>query len=111
MPIMQRRVGRYQREQSEEQTTQWSKGQNIHIKTTLQEVCKAVYKPHRDKQNKQRTSHYKRYAKPCMSPTGTKRTKKGLYIKVQEVCKAVYEPHREKQNKERKGLTQSTCKV
>jgi hypothetical protein len=46
-----------------------------------------------------------------MSPTGTNRTKKGLYIKVQEVWKAVYEPHREKQNKERKGLTQSTCKV
>ena len=80
MPIMQRSVGRYQREQSEEQTTQWSKGQNIHIKTTLQEVCKAVYKPHRDKQNKQRTSHYKRYAKPCMSPTGTNRTHKGLHI-------------------------------
>ena len=98
MPIMQRRVGRYQREQSEEQTTQWSKGQNIHIKTTLQEVCKAVYKPHRDKQNKQRTSHYKRYAKPCMSPTGTNKTKD---FTLQEVSKAVYEPHRDKQNKER----------
>jgi hypothetical protein len=95
---MQRRVGRYQREQSEEQTTQWSKGQNIHIKTTLQEVCKAVYKPHRDKQNKQRTSHYKRYAKPCMSPTGTNKTKD---FTLQEVSKAVYEPHRDKQNKER----------
>jgi hypothetical protein len=95
---MQRSVGRYQREQSEEQTTQWSKGQNIHIKTTLQEVCKAVYKPHRDKQNKQRTSHYKRYAKPCMSPTGTNKTKD---FTLQEVSKAVYEPHRDKQNKER----------
>jgi len=57
----------------------------LHIK--VQEVCKAVYEPHRDKQNK------------------------GLHIKVQKVCKAVYEPHRDKQNKETKGLTQSTRKV
>jgi hypothetical protein len=34
------------------------------------------------------TSYYKRYATPCMIPTGTNRTKKGLYMKVQEVCKA-----------------------
>jgi hypothetical protein len=27
----------------------------LHIK--VQKVCKAVYEPHRDKQNKQRTSH------------------------------------------------------
>jgi hypothetical protein len=26
------------------------------------------------------TSHYKRYAKPCMSPTGTNKTNKGLHI-------------------------------
>ena len=50
----------------------------LHIK--VQKVCKAVYEPHRDKQNK------------------------GLHIKVQEVCKAVYEPHMDKQNKEKKGL-------
>jgi hypothetical protein len=54
--------------------------------------CKAVYEPHRDKQNKQRkdfTLAYKKYAKgENMSPTGTNRT-----------------------NKETKGLTQSTCKV
>jgi hypothetical protein len=48
-----------------------------------------------------RTSHYKRYAKPYMSPTGTNITNKGLHIKVQKVCKAVYEPHRDKQNKQR----------
>jgi hypothetical protein len=58
-----------------------------------------------------RTSHYKRYAKPYISPTGTNRTNKGLHIKEQEVCNAVYEPHIDKQNKETKGLTQSTCKV
>jgi hypothetical protein len=33
MPIIQRRVGIHQRGQSEEQTTQWSKGQNVLIKT------------------------------------------------------------------------------
>ena len=55
------------------------------------------------KTNEKRTSHYKRYAKPYMSPTGTNRTNKELHIKVQKVCKAVYEPHRDKQNK-RKGL-------
>jgi hypothetical protein len=46
----------------------------------------------------QMTSHYKRYAKPCISLTGTNRTNEGLHIT--EVCKAVYEPHRDKQNKE-----------
>jgi hypothetical protein len=43
----------------------------------VQEVCNAVYEPHRDKQNK----------------------RKGLHIKVQEVCIAVYEPHRDKQQR------------
>jgi len=51
----------------------------LHIK--VQEVCKAVYEPHKDKQNE------------------------GVHIKVQEVCNAVYEPYRDKQqNKEKKGL-------
>jgi hypothetical protein len=55
MPIIQRRVGRHQMGQSEEQTTQWSKGQNIHIKTRwlhikVQEVCNAVYELRRDKE-------------------------------------------------------------
>ena len=74
---------------------------------TLQEVCKAVYEPHRDKQNKQRTSHYKRYAKPCMSPTAINRTNKGLCIT--RGMQSVYEPHRDKQNKER--VNTNTCKV
>ena len=69
----------------EEQTTQWLHWQNIHIQTRwlhikVQEVCNAAVEPHRDKQNKQRTSHYKRYAKPCASPTGIKRTNKRLRI-------------------------------
>ena len=63
------------------------------------------------KTKEKRTSHYKRYAKPYISPTGTNRTNTGLHIKVQKVCNAVYEPHSDKQNKETKGLTQSTCKV
>jgi hypothetical protein len=88
-------------------TNRTNKGSHIKV----QEVCKAVYEPHRDKQNKQRTSHYKRHAKPCMSPTGTNRTKKGLHIKVQEACKAAHEPHMDKENKETKGLTQNTCNV
>jgi hypothetical protein len=58
-------------------TNRTNKG--LHIK--VQEVCKAVNEPDRDKQNK----------------------RKGLHIKVQEVCIAVYEPHRDKQNKETKG--------
>jgi hypothetical protein len=50
--------------------------QGLHIK--VQEVYKAVYEPHREKteQKKDFTLKYKRYAKPCMSPTGTSRTKK-----------------------------------
>jgi hypothetical protein len=53
------------------------------------------------KTKEKRTSHYKRYAKSYMSPTGINRTNKGLHIKVQKVCKAVYEPRRDKQNKQR----------
>jgi hypothetical protein len=40
-------------------------------------MIKAVYEPHRHKQNKQRkdfTLAYKRDAKPYMSPTGKNRT-------------------------------------
>ena len=53
------------------------------------------------KAKEKRNSHYKRYAKPYMSSTGTNRTHKGRHIKVQEVGDAVYETHGDKQNKQR----------